>query len=87
MYCVRRDEILICTHVLLCIRLIIRIFALGTGSYRSFKLMKRNSDMSRGLKVSSRTYFVEDTEESILMFWYAKKGKEGISRFVRRFES
>ena len=45
-----------------------RVFSLGAGAYRSFKLMKR-IDKKRGKQVSERYHFIEDDEESVLMFW------------------
>ena len=46
-----------------------RVFSLGAGAYRSFKLMKRGIDKKRGKPVSERYHFIEDDEESVLMFW------------------
>ena len=45
------------------------MFSLGAGAYRSFKLMKRGIDKKRGKPVSERYHFIEDDEESVLMFW------------------
>lgn len=47
----------------------IRVFSLGAGAYRSFKLMKRSIDKKSGKPVSQRYHFIEDDEESVLMFW------------------